>query len=411
MRYQVESEDLLIFGDGRPFGETATFDGFSLTWPNPQTMTGMMRSVMGHDQSEDFFDAKNSKHKANIEKIMTLGVTRILPMHRNVSSMDSWLPLLPFPADILLTQDDDCKDAGLTVHQAKFGPIKAQQGTDILNKDWLYSFIESKNKPARNMPFFCHATFFEQYLKGELNEEVPYPFEQIGIASPISDTRFHNALDENTLTTKQGKLFCDTGFYLKAPTKPNLPGGMASHLCDLSIHFDINMTELIDKENMAELTSNRAYLGGERKQVWLNKSQSDFFPILDIFDQKSCLKVILTTQGDFGGWCPDWLMPDLTKRDIAFVNIPNTQYKVRLRTANIKGWDAISGWNYVTKRPKATRKLVKAGTVYLLEIQNPDESSEIAAHLWGNTLCAPDSATAKNGYGQCVIGNVTIFSQ
>jgi CRISPR-associated protein Cmr3 len=402
MRYQIESEDLLIFRDGRPFGEAGTFGGFSLTWPNPQTITGMMRTAIGHAQSEDFFDSKNPKHKANIEQIMTLGLTQILPMQRSVtaSASGNWQALLPLPADILLTQSDENKDAGITVHQAKFSPLNEQQGTDILNKDWLYSFIDSKKKPARNMPFFCHGAFYNQYLRGGLNEKESYQFDQIGIAAPVADTRFHNALDSETLTTEKGKLFCDTGFYLKAASSPKLQSGIASNLCDLSIHFNIN--------NNAELTTNQAYLGGERKQVSLNKSQSDFFPMPDIFQQKSWLKIILTTQGDFGNWCPDWLMPDLTQTNIDWVTIPQTDYQVRLRTANIKGWDAISGWNYVTKKPKATRKLVKAGTVYLLEVRNPDESSQIATHLWGNTLCEKNTETANNGYGQCVIGNVTI---
>ena len=73
----------------------------------------------------------------------------------------------------------------------------------------------------------------------------------------------------------------------------------------------------------------------------------------------------------------------------------------------IQGWDAVSGWDYVTRKPKAMKKLARPGSVYIIEVQNQSESEAIARHFWGSSLCA-EVVSVRNGYGLCLVGNVTI---
>ena len=120
------------------------------------------------------------------------------------------------------------------------------------------------------------------------------------------------------------------------------------------------------------------------------------------------MKCILTSHGDFGGWCPEWLKPDLNAAGIEWVKIPDTAFEIRLRSACVQGWDGVSGWDYQTKKPKAMKKLARPGSVFLIEIKNLDESAEIAKHLWSGSLSFDDKMAIHNGYSQCIIGNAIV---
>lgn len=395
MRYQIESDDLLILRDGRPFGDVGTFGGNSVLWPYPQTLAGMVRTAIGHAKSDAFFDVNNPQRQDNLQHILGIGLSQILPMQRRAMDEGHWSPLLPMPGDIILTQKPDSEQ--LTINQMLFTALDEGQGTDIHNSDWLYAKINIPDKPAREQPFFCHWDFYQAYLKDGYSSVVHKHFHEIGLTAPISDTRVHNALSAETLTTEEGRLFCNSGFYLKSSDKNDTN---INSLKELAIHFTLTGT--------ADALSSQAYLGGERKQVMLNTSETPFIACPDWFANKSWLKVVLTTQGDFGGWCPDWLMPDLNASEIAWVTIPETDFKVRLRSACIKGWDAVSGWDAAKHQPKAFKKLVKTGSVYLLEIHNPEQSKAIADSFWGKPLDKSHAQSVNDGYNQCLVGNALV---
>jgi CRISPR-associated protein Cmr3 len=386
MRYQIESDDLLILRDGRPFGDVGTFGGHSVLWPYPQTLAGMVRTSMGHAKSDDYFAASHPQRDDNLQQILKIGMQQILPMQRKATHKGNWLALFPVPGDIILTQKEN--NPKLTINQMSFSVLDKHQGTDINNSDWLYAQIDTHGKPAREQPFFCHWDFYQQYLKNGYFNVMEKSFDEIGVSAPINDTRVHNALSSETLITEEGKLFCNNGFYLK-----NQEG-------DLAIHFSLTGTD--------DTLPSQAYLGGERKQVMLNPSDTSFPRCPDWFANKSWLKLLLTTQGDFGAWCPDWLMPDLDAKDIAWVSIPNTDFNVRLRSACIKGWDAISGWDVAKHEPKAFRKLVKTGSIYLLEIQKPEQSADIACYFWGGVLESNNMQSLNDGYNQCIVANALV---
>ena len=68
----------------------------------------------------------------------------------------------------------------------------------------------------------------------------------------------------------------------------------------------------------------------------------------------------------------------------------------------------MSGWNYVTRKPKATKKLTLPGAVYIIELNNPVVSQKIAELFWGNNLDIENKESSLNGYGQLFVGNITI---
>lgn len=61
---------------------------------------------------------------------------------------------------------------------------------------------------------------------------------------------------------------------------------------------------------------------------------------------------------------------------------------------------AQSGWDYATNRPKASRRLAPAGSVYWIET---DDAERWAEERWMTSIC-DDAQDARNGFGLCVVG-------
>lgn len=383
MKYRLTTEDTLILRDGRPFGETGVFGGNSHDWPFAQTLVGMARTKIGFSLDPQYFNTPE-----NADEILKIGISKILPMAK---IDEQWSELMPAPTDLILTENDE-KNM-LTVHPLIFESIDDVCGTDIANRQWLIPTVNLQKKPAKEKPFFFHWKFYQKYLKGELDIKKNHEFSEIGIAPPVRDIKIHNAIDKNTLTTQEGKLFSNAGFFMKSKIKDGF--------VDLSLCFEVI-------NGGADSISGEAYLGGERKRVTLSRITS-YFPVCpDYFKELKFLKLILTTHGDFGTWCPKWLAPDLNANTIQWVKIPDTNFEIRLRSACIAGWDGVSGWDYKINKPKAMKKLVPPGSVYLIEIKNKNESAEISEYFWGNALDRNDTAALNSGYGQCVVGTAIV---
>lgn len=408
MRYKLTTDDMLILRDGRPFGDSGMFGGNSLNWPFPQTIAGMVRTITGFSRDPLYFvSSKNRNYIDNINKILDIRIDKLLPM----AKIDNrWIPLMPAPADLVLTrksdniesddiESDDIKsdDIKLTVNPLIYKKLNHDTGTDIFNRQWLIPSVNLRDKPAKDIPFFFHWDFYDRYLQGDIKNQEPYLFKDIGITPPISEIRIHNAIDAKTFTTEESKLFSNAGFYLKSKNN--------NEIIDLAIFFDvINSDNNVSTEDI----SKDAWLGGERRRVILSSTDLQFPKYPNYFNKQSFLKIILTSHGDFGGWCPQWLQPDLDADSIKWVKIPNTDFNIRLRSSCVNGWDGVSGWDYKTQQPKTTKKLVRPGSVYLIEIKNLEESFEIAKIFWGGNIDIDNKVSVYNGYGQCIVGNAII---
>jgi hypothetical protein len=72
------------------------------------------------------------------------------------------------------------------------------------------------------------------------------------------------------------------------------------------------------------------------------------------------------------------------------------------------GFDPVSGWDLQRRRPRAVRRLVPAGSVYIFgRVASPEALLGLCEALWGRSLCAglegdPESFLAPpehDGYG------------
>lgn len=382
MRYELRTDNQLVLRDGKPFGEDGSFGGTGLSWVMPQTLAGMVRTSIGFGRGDNYFSEESSR-----KEILNVGIEK-LSILVDINGLKT--QLFPIPADILFfnsESNDKLKPVSLS-----FLSLQNNEGTDITNRDWLIPYCDFKGKPSKNIPFQLYKETLNKYIDGNFDSSEKSLWE-MGIANPILTQRVHNGIDENSRVTKEGKLFSNKELYLSVKRD--------REIYPLSIQFDIfNITA---NERLSDVT----YLGAERKTVAVRISDIPFpsFPT-QTFSKKRFLKLILVTQGNFGGWCPDWLRPNLESDKIDFINIPGTQYKVRLRSACISGWEGVSGYDYTKKEKiaqKPFKKLVRTGSLYLIEIENPDESEKIAEYFWGTSLCGKDSQEHRDGYGLTIV--------
>ncbi|WP_027180398.1 type III-B CRISPR module-associated Cmr3 family protein [Maridesulfovibrio bastinii] len=393
-RYCISSDDLIILRDGRPFGAAGIFGGNSLDWPYPQTLAGMCRSAIGLNCCSDYFS-----HKSNLEQILKVSLDRVLPLL--CSDHDEFL--LPIPADIIF-----CGEKQRQAHVLSYKSMGKGEGTDVKCPHWLYPTIATEEKAATR-PKFMRQQFANDYLTGSLGISKEIHDEDADFVSgPILETRIHTAIDPKTGSADEGKLFAESGLYLKAPKHGHsfdrfeilLPFGENEQgiLGDIKISFDLS--GLTEDMEMPEF----AYLGGERRRVLVEKDCPPQFPEpIKTDGTDRFLKLLLTTHGDFGSWAPQWLVPDGDESRCDWVTEPRSGVKLRLRSAVLSGWAPVSGWDYAKYCQKAFKKLVCPGSVYLVELQDSTQSGKFIDAIWGKSICEAESQSDKDGYGQVLV--------
>ncbi len=147
----------------------------------------------------------------------------------------------------------------------------------------------------------------------------------------------------------------------------------------------------------ASLMPGYAPLGGERRLVnW--RQAPGALPACppeikeQIINQKSC-RLLLATPACFKkGYEPTWLV--------------ETRFGVtpQIKAVAIGRPQIISGWDLVSKRPKPTRRLAPAGSVYFLKLEGSEqEIAQWIDNIW--LQCVSDSEQdRKDGFGAALLG-------
>lgn len=405
-RYALSSEDVIILRDGRPFGDTGVFGGTALDWPLPQTLAGMCRSSLGFGRSEKYF-----AEQSNIERILTVGIKRILP-GINMGALQEFL--LPTPADLVLTEkttektDDEQAEGKRRIHPLSYKELADGEGTDLNAPLWLYPTLNPgiKDKPSPS-PRFLRWDLAEAYLGGRLPADgKDIDLNTHTIVNPVRDFRIHSAIDPASRSVDEGRLYAESGIYLKCVSKKY--GEMAESNTSLSDYGspyqgDLMITFELEGAEPDEALPASMYLGGERRRVDVTAGPALPFPECpDFLENQTFLKLVLITHGDFETWVPDWLAPG-GNTSPPWVTEPRSGVELRLRSAAVNGWDPASGWDYATKKQKTFRKLVRPGSVYVVELKNPAEAGVLAKSLWGQSICPANCRAEKDGYGQVLI--------
>lgn len=387
----IEPHDALIARDGRPFDNTAGARAKSLDFPFPSTITGGARTRAGlgkinGDLSQ--FDTKLGNEVLNIEVKGAL-LAEI--------DSDKINLLVHAPADCLLVKPENDSDK----NRFPIVPLNKEEREDScsdLDEDLhlLGPTEKVKGKP-QSEPHFWHWMKFEEWLI-KADEADTVDSKTLGHNGLIKEQRTHvRILDEtNGYKSKanvDGGLFQTRGLEFTAINEKQ----------QISSAKQLALVIEIERQSFeGQIENGVAPLGGERRIVSWRKSSTKLFPACpakvkeEILRTKSCRLILLTPAIFENGFKPTWL-----------TNANGLTVKVEAIAVNRT--QVISGWDFIKRKPKPTRRMCPAGTVLFLKLGDGDIENWIH-NTWFRCI-SDDSVDAtnkaqdrKDGFGLAALG-------
>ena len=382
MNIVVFAREPLILRDGRPFGDDGAIMAGALQWPMPSTLAGMVRSRIGISRNASFF-----QNPGAAEQILAVHVESIQPACR--AGDGKWQFVYPCPRDLLVC--DNAK-GGFSLHGFRY-TAQGANGVTIPWKNWLVPLPQIQEKPARTQPALWHEAILMKWLTDPGHMPASVSLDKLGWPLPHQDRQIHCCIDRASGSAADGKLWMSSGLCMQGydATAGIKQWGVAMRLSG----YDNDDT-----------VSGPVHLGGDRRLAWVEPLDISWPVCPDALANAHYLRLVLTTPGKFGGWAPEWLLPPDAGAPVEtpWVTVPGTPHRVRICSAFVPRWTPVSGWDYAKECPKAMCKLVPAGAVYVIEIEKPETSLDIARQLWGRPLVSSEI----DGYGVCLVGRADI---
>jgi CRISPR-associated protein Cmr3 len=377
----IEPRDALIARDGRPFGATAGVRAKSLDFPFPSTTTGGARTraglgKIGGDLSK--FD------RALGDEVLNVEVRGALLAEVAGDEIDL---LIPAPADCLILKPENEGEK----NRFPLVPLEGENSEfcSNLEKDLhlLGTTEKVKGKP-QNEPRFWRWAEFEKWLA------------EAEAGSVNVKTLGHNGLTGEQRT--HVRILDETSGY---KNKANVEGGLFQ---TRGLEFTTENKKLGETKKLAliveverhnfggEIQIGIAPLGGERRLVAWRKSDKNIFPdcpqkIRDEIRRTNSCRLILLTPAIFeNGFYPTWLQTanGLTAT-VEAIAVNRTQ--------------VISGWDFVKRCPKPTRRMCPAGTVLFLKLNDGGDIEKWIDETWFR--CISDAEQdRKDGFGLAALG-------
>jgi len=393
----IEPRDPLIARDGRPFG--AGGRAKTLPFPFPSTTTGGARTRAGLDGDGVFAAAV-----ADVKKIEVCGP---LLVQLDVSgAIIEWFA--PAPSDALLFEVEG-KDKHAKLRQLLPRELSDGAITNLPNGLWpVYLTVVEKSKPLSSAPRFWRWSEFEKWLlsPGTLTSKPEHELACLGHSGPLFESRTHVKVLHESQTAEEGQLFQTSG--LEFARRIDESSCAADRL---ALVIQTNADEALGMRYC--IKQGLAHLGGERRFVsWREgKAARDLFnencpsAIQEaIVMEKRCRLVLLTPAQFQRGLSPGWF------RDKA-----SQGFEPELRAIASNRYQVVSGWDFERVagdpnrrygRPKPTRRLVPAGSVFWCDLSNANDEQQIRDWIdavWMKCV-SDDYQDRKDGFGLAVLG-------
>jgi CRISPR-associated protein Cmr3 len=368
----IEPRDPLIFRDGKPFTANPGERSKSLPFPVPSTLAGAVRRQAGIEEGIDFDNAVQTEA---LKKIAMEG-----PILAEVDEDNRLHYFFPAAADALVVEDGQKQ-----IMRHVLRPIQAAGGarTDLVDLNLIGPASQVKEKPSLKAPLFWSWEEMEKWLvtPGSLVE-----LEELGFSGPIRENRTHVSIEPGTQASLEGALFQTSGMEF---TRADMNGGKqmkSAHPLVLALQTEAPLKEGAD------------FLGGERRVIRWQKA-TDGLPACPVDVRKKIvaekhLRVILGTPAYFEkGFLPTYLLSGFGVR-------------VAVQGAALSRFHTISGWDYEKGKPKETRRLVPAGSVYFLKLEGDPAGEEIEKFIDAVWLKAvsDDEQARRDGFGLALLG-------
>jgi CRISPR-associated protein Cmr3 len=375
----IEPRDPLIVRDGRPFGLIPGARARTLAFPFPSTTTGAMRTRVGQNAQGVFQKART----AAVKKLAVRGP--LLVALNAADEVMTWYA--PAPADAVIMEGawpaqtkSEC-EAHTRIKRVPLVPlVPPPDAQHNLPKGLAFvgAVTADPSRPVSRPPAFWSWPAFAQWLTAPAGDapEGVCP-DSIGIAGPGHEERTHVKISADTQTAAEGALFQTSGLEFTTKARSRLALALVA-----------------DEQLMPGLTP----FGGEsRVAAWRASAQQlpDWPAGLKetIADQRACRLILLTPACFAAGYRPARLLE------------PHYGVTPQLQAVAIGRPNVVSGWDYEYRRPKPTRRLAPAGTVYFLSFGNA-QHADIEAWLDAVWMASVSDAEQDrlDGFGLAVIG-------
>ncbi|MEZ4359356.1 MAG: type III-B CRISPR module-associated protein Cmr3 [Kofleriaceae bacterium] len=384
-RWFLEPRDPLVIRDGRPNDERS--ESATMAFLQPSTCAGIVRTRLG--------STNDGRFVLGTDQLEALRQTRLRgPL---LADPRAEAPMFPRPRDLRLERGPDDK---LRVRTLK--PYATPAGIEHADLEGL-SLVGPEaderarpGKPPREVPEFWPWSTIERGLRGELPREDSATAEWLGdgVVSLPREARTHVALDPETTTAREGMLYGTTGLRFAAGTAAQLSG-----VRELALFVDFDATPLQERT----IAPGLGPMGGKRRLVRWRPATSTRLPAVPAWLEEHVqqapetaplrLRVTLATPAIFGqGYRPTSgespLLPPFAKLIAALVPTPET----------------ISGWDFEHGRPKPSRRMAAAGSVFWIEL-----GGDLAARLawlqgvWMQNV-SDHEQDRRDGFGLALVG-------
>lgn len=378
--WMILPRDPLLFRDGKPFNATPGERASSLAFPFPSTTSGAARTF-ARTNKDGVFDSDA------IPDLLKQSIRG--PFLVEVDEQDRVLDwLFPAPADALLIDHGKTGDRQSTWrYRLTPKPLPPEAHTDFESFQLVSPSEFRKEKPDRNAPNFWRWSEYKTWLAA-VPKDGPVNLSELGIKELPLETRFHVGIDANTRTAKSGALFQTRGLEfqvpLSQPPENEMRPSLRTRRFALIVETDLPLRE------------DYGFLGGERRAIrW--KEANTSVPNLPeevrnhILDTGFC-RLILATPAYFeSGFLPEVLLSEAGG--------------IIVHAAAVPRYQTISGWDYVSGRPKPTKRLAPAGSTYFLEFKDKNKSvrAEAIERLWLRPV-SDDERNQNDGFGLALLG-------
>ena len=365
--FRLEPRDPVIFRDGRPFPAGAA-SARTLGFPWPQTIAGVARTLIGSDHEGRFIERDPKRLLA-------------------VEVRGPWLwkgdepstMLFSAPRDVVWFKDgDDARVRRRLVPLPKETDVETNLANldldldlDLVGVDGDVGVVGVAPKQKAGVgPAFWTWREIEEWLVAP-KQETRAPKDAFGLGPLEREERTHVAVDPLTSTARDRMLFSTTGLRFNTRKRERLALGFACDDAKLTKRYGV------------------VPIGGERRIAFLQECASAELPILPqkmAIDDAQKLRVVLLTPAIF-----------------KLGAVPKTIHGARVLAAVVPRPEVISGWDFVTRKPKPTRRMAPAGSVYWVEVPKGGVARDWAKEVW-MTNVSDEEQDRRDGFGLAVVG-------
>jgi CRISPR-associated protein Cmr3 len=384
----IEPRDALIVRDGRPFGVNAGNRATSLDFPFPSTLTGAVRTRAGLSKIGGVL--KNFSKDLGDEVQREISVSGVLLAGIENGRVEEFLVHAPADCAVFEVKQENGK-----VKDEKSGKLIPLLPLEEEQEDKYLSNLNDKNKndkkllllglkkseqgkPHKDAPRFWRWAEFEKWL---LDPKVAErELSEIGIGSLPKDRRTHVEMDYSNKAGKDGGLFETRGLEFTRKQEGFKKYGLV---------FQVDYGDF-----RGRITEGIAPLGGERRLVaWRNSSKTfpSCPPEIKTKISEHCRLVLLTPAVFEDGFLPVWLKT---------ANGVNAEIKA----VAVNRYQVISGYDFKVGKPKPTRRMCPAGTVFFLKLNGDPEAIEKWIDATWFACISDAEQDRKDGFGLAALG-------